>query len=60
MIHLCTNCDWSASTAEADTAQELGQWAVDHYVETGHAIVSDESFSLATADERAMGVGKRN
>lgn len=36
----CTECDWSASTEEYDSREEIGRVAIEHYVRSCHAIAS--------------------
>lgn len=46
----CTECDWSASTEECDTREEIGRAAIEHYVTSGHAIAS-RSLAYPTTSE---------
>lgn len=39
-VTYCLHCEWEASAADGSTAHERSKRAVDHHVETGHAIDS--------------------
>ncbi|WP_207591615.1 hypothetical protein [Halomontanus rarus] len=39
----CLNCDWSVSVSDGFTPQERSKEALEHHVETGHAVDSSET-----------------
>lgn len=39
----CLDCDWHRNAADELSQRERSQAAIDHHVETGHAIDSTES-----------------
>lgn len=39
----CLHCDWSVSASDGFTAQEQSRAALEHHVETGHAVDSSDS-----------------
>lgn len=39
----CLHCDWSVNASDGFTPQERSKEALDHHVETGHAVDSSES-----------------
>ncbi|WP_306052396.1 hypothetical protein [Natronococcus wangiae] len=39
----CLNCDWFASVEDGLTEAERSKLAIEHFVETGHAIDSSDS-----------------
>ncbi|MFP8952536.1 hypothetical protein ACLI4Z_06115 [Natrialbaceae archaeon A-arb3/5] len=40
MDKYCLECSWQISTAEGYTEQEVSEKAIEHFVETGHAVDS--------------------
>ncbi len=40
MKNYCTECDWSASTANGYSPTELTRQAIEHHLISGHAIGS--------------------
>lgn len=40
MYKYCLECNWQASTVEGHTEQEVSERAIEHFVETGHAVES--------------------
>ncbi|SEH14290.1 hypothetical protein SAMN04487967_1533 [Natronorubrum sediminis] len=40
MYKYCLECDWYASTDAGQTPREVSEDAIDHFVETGHAVDS--------------------
>jgi predicted transcriptional regulator len=43
----CTECEWAAS-AEEHSRQELSELAIEHFLDTGHAIESELTAGLET------------
>ncbi|MCU4743738.1 hypothetical protein OB955_08765 [Halobacteria archaeon AArc-m2/3/4] len=39
----CLHCDWSVGESDGLTATERSREALEHHVETGHAVDSSES-----------------
>lgn len=39
----CLNCDWFVSVSDRFTPQERSRAALEHHVETGHAVDSSET-----------------
>ena len=40
MYKYCLECGWQASTAEGYSEAEVSEQAIEHFVETGHAVDS--------------------
>ena len=47
MKNYCTDCDWSASTANGYSPTELTRQAIEHHLMSGHAIESDKANTSA-------------
>lgn len=50
MCYYCLVCDWTANTDEP-MKKESGQAAIDHYIATGHSIVSEGVYSDASKSD---------
>lgn len=48
MNHYCLECDWNASTEDGYTGAQLSQRTIDHFVETGHSVESDDQSNRGT------------
>lgn len=42
-MEYCHGCEWAVSAAEGYTKGERSRMAIDHFVETGHAIDTTDS-----------------
>lgn len=40
MYTYCLECEWQASTVDADTDAAVSKSAIEHFVETGHTVES--------------------
>ncbi len=40
MYKYCVECDWTVSTADGYGDHEVSKRAIEHFVETGHAVES--------------------
>ncbi len=45
MVYTCTNCEWKSG----ENAGDEGRTAIEHYIETGHAIESESTVTERTA-----------
>ncbi|MDF9744611.1 hypothetical protein [Natrinema salsiterrestre] len=45
----CLDCDWHLNAAEEPSRRNRSRAAIDHHVDTGHAIDSTESIVRPTA-----------
>ena len=41
---ICLECGWSVRAEEIDSVEEASQRALEHFLETGHAIESIDQF----------------
>jgi hypothetical protein len=55
-MHQCTECGWSMDGNDQATEVERNRRAIEHHIETGHAVVSrSPPPKRGSADERSEG-----